>query len=371
MATTTSNPIRFLDSNRPVTNDRELLLTMFSGQVLTAFEDEIAVADKVMRISIPSGESTQYIATGFMESRYHEPGIELMGQDFRNSQRKVQLDDKFLVADFAVTDIDELLAHFSLRGEYAAKAGYALARTFDKHCLATIARASLINLQVASGAYTPANAAAWDINEGRDPKIGTYGGAIITYDALAGGITSSVAFFGALEKAAEVLDLKNVPAEGRYCIVPTSVWYGLLYARNASHEYVNFNRDFMGPALANKTDGRIMSFSHAGIMVYPNNRFEQTDATGYPERYNFPFSNCYGIVWQSEAIASVLRQGIVAESTRDTRRLEDFTVLKMLGGHDVLRPECAVTLWDDGITLTENSATFQDALDSAETRFNI
>lgn len=78
-------PVRFLDSNRPVTDDRELLLDMFSGETLMAFEEGQVVVDKIRNVTFGPTETLQWIATGFVGTEYHTPGTELFGQDARNT----------------------------------------------------------------------------------------------------------------------------------------------------------------------------------------------------------------------------------------------------------------------------------------------
>lgn len=347
-------PVRFLDSNRPVTDDRELLLDMFSGETLMAFEEKQIIVDKIRNVTFGPTETLQWIATGFVGTEYHTPGTELFGQDARNTQRKVTLDDQFLTSVIEYDDIDALLTHFDVRGEHANKMGYALARTVDLHALATLARTSLINVVDTSGVAISSSSTS--IAQGYqpaavDPKIGTPGGAIIVAD-LVGSSTADRAIktYTAIVDAKEILDLKDVPGP-YWCVLPTSVFYDLRFGRDSSSgQFVNMTVDWMGPSMANKTDSPEMVFNINGVTVFHSNRFPRTNVTGgYPAKYDFPWASCYGIMFTPEATVMAMKQGISIETGRDLRRQADVIIAKLLEGHGSLRPECVVSIWDDAV----------------------
>lgn len=350
------NPVRFLDSNRPVTDDRELLLDMYSNEILMAFEDNMIVADKIRNITFGPTETMQWIATGFVGTEYHVPGTELFGQDARTAQRKVTLDDQYLTSTIEYYDIDMLLSHFDVRGEWANKQGYALSRTVDLHALAQLARTSLINVVDGSGAAITSSStsvAGGYQSAAVDPKVGTPGGAIIIGD-LAGtndtGGDLAVNIYDAIVEAGKILDLKEIPKSPRYCVLPVETFYALRYGRNSSGQFVNLQVDYMGPSMANKTDAPEMVFNINGIQVYESSRFPRTSVSGgNPAKYDFPWADLYGIVWYPEATVMAMKQGIAVETARDTRRLTDVVIAKLLEGHGSLRPECVVTIWDDRI----------------------
>lgn len=367
MGSTPSYPVGINTDQRPVTesNDRDLLLTVAMGEVQTAFEDSIAVADKVMMKTITSGDSARFIATGEMSARYHERGTEMQGQDFRAVERFIRL-DRPMIADFSTYDFDTILQQFDLRGPMTQKAGYALSRQYDFNTLATLARAALVYTnRDTSGTGDAANKSlsvyaplysAWtedQLNYGLQPDINQPGGTVLAGDfSNATQVTRALHMYNAILKASEVMDLKNVPKEGRYCVIPTNVFYDFVYARNSNNELFNFDANFMGPLTPGQQNSGVQSFNINGVNVFSTNRFSRTSQTisagdKWPiPKYKNPWASIYGIVWQQEAVGNLLKMGVTFETQRDVRRQEDFNVAKMLGGHDVLRPDCAVLLWN-------------------------
>jgi hypothetical protein len=355
------NPVRYLDSNRPVTDDRELLLDQYSNEVLMAWEEMTIIADKIRTITFGPTETQQFIATGFVGTEYHTPGVEIFGQDARVAQRKVTLDDQYLTSAIEYHDIDALLSHFDVRGEWANKQGYALARTVDLHALAQLARTSLINVVDSSGVAISASSTSIAGNyqtAAVDPKIGTPGGSIIIGDFVGDtGADRAINIYDAIVEASRILDRKDCPKSPRYCVLPTDTFYDLRWGRNSSGQFVNMHVDYMDSGMANKTGAPEMVFNINGIVVYESNRFPRTSVSGgNPAKYDFPWADLHGIVWYPEATVMAMKQGIAIETFRDGRRMTDVVIAKLLEGHGSLRPECVITIWDDRIG-TEGGAT--------------
>ena len=72
---------------------------------------------------------------------YHTPGTPILGSGDPPVAEKTIVMDDLLVSSAFVYDLDETLAHYSLRSEIAAKIGHALAESYDKKIFRTIAKA--------------------------------------------------------------------------------------------------------------------------------------------------------------------------------------------------------------------------------------
>jgi hypothetical protein len=64
--------------------------------------------------------------------------------------------------------------------------------------------------------------------------------------------------------------------------------------------------------------------------------------TAVYSKYRADFSTTTGMMWAEPAVAAAVMMDLQFETTRDTRRQEDFQVAKMLAGHGTLRAEAAL-----------------------------
>ena len=61
------------------TNNRDLYLKLFSGEMFTGFQRETIARDLVMKRTLTNGKSLQFIYTGRTEAEYHTPGNSILG----------------------------------------------------------------------------------------------------------------------------------------------------------------------------------------------------------------------------------------------------------------------------------------------------
>ena len=117
-------------------------LKLFSGELFKAYESACIAKGTVQSRSLTSGKSMQFIFTGRMQAAYHTPGEPILGSgDPPVAEKTIQMDD-LLISSAFVYDLDETLAHYSLRSEISAKIGHALAEAYDKKVFRTIALAA-------------------------------------------------------------------------------------------------------------------------------------------------------------------------------------------------------------------------------------
>ena len=117
-------------------------LKLFSGEHFKAYESATIARDTVQRRTLKNGKSLQFIFTGRMQAAYHTPGEPILGSgDPPVAEKTIQCDD-LLISSAFVYDLDETLAHYSLRSEISAKIGHALAEAYDKKVFRTIAKAA-------------------------------------------------------------------------------------------------------------------------------------------------------------------------------------------------------------------------------------
>lgn len=112
--------------------DNALFLKVFSGEVLTAFEEVNIAKDLHQMRTITEGKSASFPVMGKATARYHTKGTAILGSNLiAHNERVINVDD-LLIADVALYDLDDAKNHYDVRQEYSRQLGFALAREFDK-----------------------------------------------------------------------------------------------------------------------------------------------------------------------------------------------------------------------------------------------
>lgn len=87
-----------------------------------------------------------------------------------------------------------------------------------------------------------------------------------------------------------------------------------------------------------------------GIQVIKTNHLPQTNITQDPDVtnpnniYYGDFTNTAALVMNKQAIGTVSRQGLIVEPKWILERLSHLLTARILQGHGILRPECAVEI---------------------------
>ena len=201
----------------------------------------------------------------------------------------------------------------------------------------------------------------------------TYGGAVINMgnaaqtvaaaneidipsgDAVASGAApDGDSLLAALFVAAEQMDSKNVPSEGRYCLLPPANYYQLVKTNKDA-----INRDYGNDGNGSIAQGNIMSV--AGIRILKSNHIPTGAASstellanaqiqndvfgsagvGYG---NTSFAETKGVVFQTEGVGTVKLLDLAMESEYFMERLGTMLMAKYAMGHGVLREEACMEL---------------------------
>ena len=314
-----------------------LFLKVFSGEILTTFEEQNIMKDLHMVRTISSGKTAQFPVTGVADAKYHTVGEDIIDgsnnylSTIKHAERTINIDDVLIASTF-IANIDELKNHYDVRSIYAKELGKALAKRFDI--------ATMKTLFAAAGGASP---------------IGGNGGTSV---AGADTLTAS-GLVDALYAVARSLDEKDAPEEGRFAVLTPSQYYTLLTADN-----VAINRDTGG--VGNVATGKIAQV--AGISLFKSNHLDSiislgnvasgsassdstanNDVFGTGDGYDGDFSALSGassakgfLAGTKEAIGTVKLLDLATESEYQIQRQGTLFVAKYAMGHGVLRPECAV-----------------------------
>lgn len=316
-----------------------LFLKVFSGEILTTFEEFNVMKDLHTVRTISNGKSAQFPVTGIATAKYHTPGENIAdaGNSYlsaiKHAEKVISIDDVLLASTF-IANIDELKNHYDVRSIYAQELGKALAKRFDVATMKTLTAA----------ARTAAT-------------ITTTGKAGIAIDGGEPGDFNGTVIQAKLFEAAQKLDENDIPNDGkRFAILKPADYYTLL----ASGEEV-INRDFGGRG--DVATGRIPMV--AGINIYKSNHLVDVAVSGSAQDQNDQVAGVQNDVFGSggtgynaamdktqiigghpSAIGTVKLLDLATESDYKVELQGSLFVAKYAMGHGVLRPEAAFEIKD-------------------------
>lgn len=347
-----------------------LFLKVFSGEVLTTFEANNVMLPLSRVRTITSGKTAQFPVTGVAEAKYHTPGDSLFADEqssgntylsnVKHNERTIAIDGVLTSSAF-LSDIDEAKNHYEVRSIYSTEIGRQLAYTADKNLIHTV---------IAGARETTSRFGGSAMSGGTN----TYGGAVInmgdntngagneiqissdvvTADGSAPSASTGKSLLQALFTAAELFDSKNVPSEGRYCLLPPSQYYKLI-----KEETDALNRDYGNDGNGSTASGVIASV--AGIRILKSNHVPSgvdlrstihddagvnNNVFGGTDGYSADFADTCGIIFQTEGVGTVKLMDLSMESEYFMDRLGTLLMAKYAMGHGVLREEacCEIIL---------------------------
>ena len=252
---------------------RSLFLKLFSGELFTGFQRNTIARDLVTRRTLKNGKSLQFIFTGRTTSEYHTPGQSILGNTDNAppvAEKTITCDD-LLISSAFVYELDEVLAHYDLRGEISNKIGYALAENYDRKIFRAITKAARKASPITKTNFKEPGGTQVQVGAGSNADDALDPDKIVT------------AFYD----AAAALDEKGVSSEGRVGVLAPRQYYALIKGLDGAGlgAYL-VNRDEQGDALQS---GKGV-FEIAGIKIYKS--------------MNIPFFNRYGTKYAPASGAS-------------------------------------------------------------------
>ncbi len=277
-------------------DSRALLLKLFTGEVYESFRNALIAKPLVQSRTLTSGKEAQFIHTGTMSASFHTPGTPLLGNGSGTNGAPKQAEttitvDQLLVSQAFVYELDEVLAHYDIRGPIARQIGQSLAEHYDRRIFRVLDQAA-----EASAAVT-GEPGGFEVNLGANKE----------YDAQA--------LVDGFFEAAAVLDERSAPKDGRVAVLSPRQYYSLI----SSVDTNILNRD-LGNTQGNLTSGEGL-YEIAGIKIYKSNNIpflgkygvgtgttiENTDTTNEKNDYGdaTDFANSCGLIFHRDAAACV------------------------------------------------------------------
>jgi hypothetical protein len=316
-----ASPIRLGQINGAGATDA-MFLKVFSGEVLTAYEQANVTESRHRVRNISSGKSASFPATWKVTGGYHTPGTEIVGQNTNIAERIISI-DALLVSSVFIANIDEAMNHYDVRSIYSNEAGVFLGNNMDQNVLRT--------------GVLAARAAA--------TVTGAPGGTALTNAAYG---TDGATLAAGIFAAAQAMDEKNIPASERNAFIKPAQYYLLSQTTNV------INAQWGGEgSYAEGSVRRIADIPLVKTNQLPNglNLTDDTTITAagldpalVPAQYRGNFTNTKALVMHKEAVGTVKLLDLGMEMAYDIRRQGHLIVAKYAVGHGILRPEGAVEL---------------------------
>jgi len=294
-----------------------LFLKKFAGEVLTTFTTENIMTPLHTVRTISNGKSAQFPVTGQATAKYHVVGQSILDSgnsylsQIKAGERVISIDNLLLSSTF-ISRIDEAMNHYDVRSIYSSEIGRALARKFDQTVLKVLVK-----------------------SVGATEVFGSSGsGTILSKGST---VTTGANLAAAIYEAAQTLDEKNVPSDGRFVVVKPQEYYALVQELAAPSK--------PSPA-GSYVDGNIAVI--AGIRIYKSNNLPTTNTgsqeTGTNTNYEGDFTNTVAVVSHKAAVGTVKLLDLAVESEYQLTHQGTLMVAKYAMGHGALRPETVVVI---------------------------
>ena len=193
---------------------RGLYLKLFSGEMFKGFQNNTIARDLVMKRTLKNGKSLQFIFTGRTSAEYHTPGNNILGNSDGAppvAEKTITVDD-LLISSAFVYELDEVLAHYELRGEISRKIGYALAEKYDRKIFRAITKSARLASPITKSNFVEPG--------GTQVRVGTTTNGSDAY--------SAAGLVNAFYDAAAALDEKGVSSDGRVGVLNPRQYYELI-----------------------------------------------------------------------------------------------------------------------------------------------
>jgi len=300
----------------------ELFLKVFGNEILATFNAATVLRERTRVRTIEAGKSATFAAIGKTVAEYHTPGTEILGNNVKQDEVVVTIDD-MLIAHTFISNYEEAKNHYDVRSEFSTQMGQALAQTYDRNLFG----------MAGSRVITPSSSGIADQDVAEE----------IDLDTDAAGATNTTAnttsdIIDGIYLAAQKFAEKNVAGEIN-CFVPPKVYYALVQNDKI------LNRDFLTAPNGDYANANVLRVAGMPIIMTNNmavNHGASANTAKYPDfqsKYGSNMSNFLALCMHREALGTVQLMTLATEAEYDIRRQGQLAVARMAVGHGILREE--------------------------------
>ena len=367
----------------PITGANKLWLSVWSGEVMHAYDAYNMFESLVESRTISSGVSMEFPLTGTVNLKpAWAAGEELTGgSNSVSTTIAIKLDKRPIAAHFEMDNVDLMQTQWEFRSELARQAGLTLANTRDKQIAAYIARAGMEDFNW-SGTN---DAGSYSLTDPRGVPTGPvfiapefeFLGNQISVGTSDERTNAALKALQAVEDFLVYLQTINAPTEGVYLAVTPRAFQDIRALGVARTDAANPNylqpmfggvaqAGGLGAQLSQGLNGLMDSLDYMGAKIIKSNHLPVSNYTAGAvgeARYNLSYGNAgiVGVVFQRGAVAALKLQGLKVDTVDDIRRNTTFTVASSMNGTGVLRPECAAVLVGPTATNTDTDTAWDQA----------
>lgn len=295
-------------------------LKIFGGEIITAFSRASKTEGRHQIRTIASGKSASFPVLGRAQCAYLVPGASLddIRQNIQGTEVVVVIDG-LLTSSAMITDIDDALSHFEVRGEYSRQLGEALAYSADGAVIAEIAKMVVAGVGNLTELGAPAIVA----------KTAPTGTSLVS-------ATLGQIYLDQIFEMKYNMDNNFVPDSDRTIYCTPDVLASLVNAK------IVINTDYSGNGSI--TEGVVQRIAGFDMVQVPGLTRGGASVTGIMQGdgHVFPASyttSCKMLACHRSSVGTLKLKDLALEHARRAEYQADMMVAKYAIGHKGLRPE--------------------------------
>ncbi|WP_279465647.1 capsid protein [Aeromonas veronii] len=352
----------FPGQNNGEGDPRALFLKLFAGEVLTLFKKHTVAKGTVTEKQLNGGKSYDFPIVGMSHNaKYHKAGELVLAGEVKHAKRTVTIDDPLVSAVF-VSESDDDLVHYDVRGHYVKELAYEMAIGMDKNIFRTVALAAFITDKAKAEAVFGADNVL-------DDEVFTQNVTIRKLNDDGNKFTRGQQIVDAIYKARTQFRKNNVPrSETAVCVLRPEDYTSLVYCVEGLEKMPWMNKQYQGQITFDKKadasgDTSITGLKIAGFQIYESNNLPDQNevngligqaeplsvkegGSGRTAAYRGDYTGLVGLIYTKDCAATVISRSFTTRWVDEPLRTGKTVIAKMFVGHNILRPACAIAIME-------------------------
>ncbi|WP_254202920.1 capsid protein [Aeromonas sp. FDAARGOS 1404] len=352
----------FPGQNNGTGDTRFLYRKLFAGEVLTCFQEHCFALSTINKRTLRNGKSFDFPMISFSRgAKYHTVGELIKAAELKHTTRSITVDG-VLASNLFVSEVDSDLNHYDVRAPYTKAAAYEMANGLDKNVMRIIAKAAFITDKAAAEKV-------FGVGNVLDDEVFTNNVTLAQYGTDGSKLTRGQQIVDAIHKARTELVKKNVPnIDTAVCILTPDDYEALVNAAQDINKMPWMNKQFQGlvsfdEKLDASGDNPITGLKIAGIQIYETNHLPNQNelngligqdeplpveegGSGRTDAYRADFTGLAGLVYTKDCAAAVIVKDVSSRVVEEPTRLGMNILTQMHVGTNILRPACAIALFE-------------------------